>query len=100
MPAKSVKQQRLMGAAEGGASFPLAEKIRETMKPADLKDFASTPHAGLPMKVKAPKAPKAARSTDSLHSGFRMRDGAGSHPGLSHKLPATIDSLHPKMGYK
>ena len=42
MPAVSKSQQRLMGAAEHGATFPLAKKLRKSMTPQQLHDFAST----------------------------------------------------------
>jgi hypothetical protein len=55
MPAKSAKQQRLMGAAlgakRGAKSFPLAQKIAGQMSEDQLVDFAKTP--------KVPKIPKA-----------------------------------------
>ena len=41
MPAKSKAQQRLMAAAEHGATFPMARKVRESMTKGALSDFAS-----------------------------------------------------------
>lgn len=52
MPAKSKAQQRLMGAAEHGAKFPLAVKVRESMSPQALHDFASGSMAEKPTHVK------------------------------------------------
>lgn len=43
MPAKSRAQQRLMQAAQNGAQFPAAQKIRQTMTPAQVKDFTQRP---------------------------------------------------------
>ncbi|HVC32564.1 MAG TPA: hypothetical protein VNL16_03535 [Chloroflexota bacterium] len=40
MPAKSKAQQRLMQAAEHGANFPMARKIRQSMTHQQLHDFA------------------------------------------------------------
>lgn len=58
MPAKSVKQQKLFGAAlarkRKGEESPDDPKMSEKK----LKEFASTKHKGLPEKVK-PKAKKA-----------------------------------------
>ena len=50
MPAVSKKQRRLMGAAEHGADFPMAKKVRKSMKPSALRDFAKTKEKGLPEK--------------------------------------------------
>ena len=50
MPSVSKKQRRLMGAAEHGAKFPMAKKLRKTMSHSQLQDFASTKEKGLPMK--------------------------------------------------
>jgi len=40
MPSVSKSQQRLMGAAEHGATFPMAKKLRESMSHSQLHDFA------------------------------------------------------------
>lgn len=50
MPAKSQAQQRLMAAAEHGADFPLAQKLRGSMTHQQLHDFAATKRSGLPKK--------------------------------------------------
>ncbi len=52
MPSKSKAQQRLMAAAEHGADFPMAAKIRESMSLAQMHDFASGPMKGKPTHVK------------------------------------------------
>jgi len=54
MSAKSKAQQRLMQAAEHGAKFPMAEKIRSTMSYAQMHDFAVGSEKGKPEHV-APK---------------------------------------------
>lgn len=48
MPAKSKAQQRLMAAAEHGADFPLARKIRASMTTSQMHDFASGSMKGKP----------------------------------------------------
>ena len=58
MPAKSIKQQRFMGmvhAAQKGEKPASADvaKVAKTISKSDAKDFAETPHKGLPNKVKA-----------------------------------------------
>jgi hypothetical protein len=55
MPSVSKSQQRLFGAAEHGATFPLAEKLRSTMSHQQLHDFAATKTAGLPNRVATPR---------------------------------------------
>lgn len=56
MPAKSAAQQRLMAAAEHGANFPMAKKIRGSMSHSQMHDFAATKRKGLPPHV--PRAPR------------------------------------------
>lgn len=51
MPAVSKAQQRLMGAAEHGAQFPMAKKLRSTMTLGQLHDFASGSMKGKPGHV-------------------------------------------------
>ena len=41
MPAKSEAQRRLMAAAAHGAMFPKAKKLRASMSPDKLSEFAS-----------------------------------------------------------
>lgn len=52
MPAVSKAQQRLMGAAEHGATFPMAKKLRKSMTHQQLHDFASGSEKGKPQHVK------------------------------------------------
>lgn len=54
MPAKSTAQQHLMAAAEHGAQFPMAQKLRQSMTHQQLKDFASGPEKGKPAHVGHP----------------------------------------------
>lgn len=51
MPAKSKSQQRLMAAAEHGADFPLAKKLRASMTHQQLHDFAAGSEQGKPSRV-------------------------------------------------
>ena len=57
MPSKSRAQQKLFQAAEHGADFPMAQKLRASMSLAQMHDFASGPMKGKPVHVKkaAPK---------------------------------------------
>lgn len=58
MPSKSKAQANLMRAAEHGAKFPMAKKIRASMAPASLHDFAATKSATMPAHVKRIMAPR------------------------------------------
>ena len=53
MPARSQSQARLFRAAEHGATFPMAKKLRANMTLAQLHDFAATSTKKLPAHVKA-----------------------------------------------
>jgi len=54
MPARSKAQQRLMAAAEHGASFPLARQVRASMTHQQMHDFAATPTKSLPAHLTHP----------------------------------------------
>ena len=51
MPSKSRAQQRLMQAAEHGATFPMAKKIRASMTHEQMHDFAVGSEKGKPQHV-------------------------------------------------
>jgi hypothetical protein len=68
MPAKSKAQQRLMAAAEHGASFPAAKKLRQSMTRDQLHDFAATTTKTLP--AHAPKS-----QHESYAYDWRQRSG-------------------------
>jgi len=53
VPAISKAQQRLMQAAEHGADFPMAAKVRESMSLGQMRDFSKGPMTGKPEHVKA-----------------------------------------------
>ena len=55
MPAKSKAQQRLIAAAEHGATFPKAKQIRQSMTLSQMHDFASGSMKRKPEHVKAKK---------------------------------------------
>jgi hypothetical protein len=63
MPAKSKAQQRLMAAAEHGATFPMAEKLRQSMSLGQLHDFASGSMKGKPAHVEKAAGLKAAHAS-------------------------------------
>src|SRR5712691_1430985 len=88
MPSKSKSQQRLMAAAEHGADFPMARKLRQTMTHEQLHDFAVGPMAAKPEHVEKPKR--------ALHPALaqRARMVKEAHAHLKsaipnyHRLPA------------
>lgn len=57
MPSKSKAQQRLMAAAEHGADFPMAQKIRASMTHQQMHDFAVGSEKGKPEHVKSAPHP-------------------------------------------
>lgn len=72
MPSKSRAQQRLMQAAEHGANFPMARKVRQSMTHQQMHDFASGSEKGKPQHVAGLRAahashPNASRLGRFLH---------------------------------
>jgi hypothetical protein len=55
MPARSKSQERLMQAAEHGANFPMARRLRRTMTKQQLHDFAIGTERGKPEHVRKKK---------------------------------------------
>lgn len=58
MPAKSRAQQRLFQAAEHGADFGMAKKLRKSMSHQQLREFAVGSEAGKPDHVRSSSAYK------------------------------------------
>ena len=56
MPSVSKSQQRLMQAAEHGADFPMAKKVRASMTHEQMHDFAVGSEKHKPEHVKPPRA--------------------------------------------
>ena len=54
-PAKSTKQANLMRAAEHGAQFPMAKKVRASMTPEQMQEFAQGPMTALTPSKRMPK---------------------------------------------
>lgn len=61
MPARSKSQRRLMAAAEHGADFALARKVRALMTGKELHEFVSGSTKGKPEHVRQRDYKKAAR---------------------------------------
>lgn len=78
MPAKSRSQQRLMQAAEHGATFPMAEKIRSSMTHDQMHDFAVGSEKGKPEHVKKARMSKPA--ADPNHESYAYDWRAQQHP--------------------
>lgn len=68
MPAKSRSQQRLMQAAEHGATFPKAKALRSSMTHQQLHDFASGSEKGKPERSLHPKMVERARQVKASHA--------------------------------
>lgn len=68
MPSKSVKQQHLFQAAEHGANFPMAKKVRESMTHDQMHDFAVGSEKGKPEHK--PKHELHGRGATSKHAPF------------------------------
>ncbi len=75
MPAKSKSQQRLFGAVEGGATFPMANKIRHQMTSKQVRDFASTKRVNLPDRIKPVKPISPHRAATEFVKSPRMSLG-------------------------
>ena len=81
-PARSKAQQRLMGAALGGANFPAARAIRKSMTTEQIKDFASGSEKGKPQHVVHPKRKAHGAMVKEAHAHL-----GSAIPGF-HKMPA------------
>lgn len=82
MPSKSRSQQRLFQAAEHGANFPMAQKLRQTMTHQELHDYAVGSEKGKPEHVQR-----------QLHPALKARAVAvkAAHAHLSKTQPGFRD---------
>lgn len=71
MPSVSKAQQRLMAAAEHGADFPMAQKLRESMSHDQLHDFAVGSMANKPEHIIK------GNSSDVMHSNMTQFKNQG-----------------------
>jgi hypothetical protein len=69
MPAKSKAQRHLIAAAEHGATFPMAKKVRASMTHAQMHDFAAGSEKGKPAHV----SKGTSRDTESYVYGHNRR---------------------------
>lgn len=75
MPATSRAQQRLMGAAEHGADFPMAKKVRGSMSKSQMHDFAAGSMKGKPERApkrRGGKVGRHAQARPKLSGGFAV----------------------------
>jgi len=90
MPAKSIAQQHLMAAAEHGADFPMAKKLRKSMTHDQLHDFAVGSQAGKPEHVgdahTEMKAHKEAGMNEHDATVASMKKHANRHKNLGKYL--------------
>lgn len=82
MPAKSRSQQRLMQAAEHGATFPKAKALRQSMTHQQLHDFAAGSERGKSQRVLHPKMAERSQMVKTSHAHL-----AAHLPGFS-RMPA------------
>lgn len=75
MPSTSRSQQRLFQAAEHGAQFPLAQKLRQTMTHQQLHDFAVGRETGKPEHVSQAHPHRLVGSHDGLYITEHHRKG-------------------------
>lgn len=76
MPSVSKAQQRLMAAAEHGATFPTARKLRQSMTHEQLHDDALGSMAHKPAHVSAPTPKAAPKYETEVHTyDWRQRHG-------------------------
>jgi hypothetical protein len=84
MPSVSKKQQRLMAAAEHGATFPMAKKLRRSMTHDQLHDFAAGSMKGKPERVsRTMTVHERDTSAAKKQSGGHVHRMGGSHDGMT-----------------
>lgn len=83
MPAQSKAQQHLMAAAEHGAKFPMAKKLRKSMSHEQLHDFAATKTKDLPAHKKAAKKSSGYQGESHAYN-FRSRNNLKQHRGAGY----------------
>lgn len=103
MPSVSKAQQRLMGAAEHGADFPMAKKLRGSMSHQQLHDFASGPETGKPEHVvKGAGRDVVASNTQTFKNrGLNEHDSVAAAIGVSKGRHKNLGKfLHPRKDGK
>jgi len=75
-----------MAAAEHGATFPLAEKVRASLTHQQLHDFASGSMAGKPTRVLHPKLAAHGQKVKAAHAHLsRTQPGFRAQP-MRHQM--------------
>lgn len=78
-----------MQAAEHGANFPMAQKIRASMSQSQMHDFAVGSEANKPAHVAKPKKAKAAPAPSNVETGgYDFRTAGHPHKNLGPYLNA------------
>lgn len=109
MPAVSKAQQRLMGAAEHGAKFPEAERLRHSMTMKQLGEFARGSMRGKPEHVKRDatgfrETPAMEKRDSKAHEAkeTKVRE-RGEHLGWDHEKKSASkgrSDSHPGLKYR
>lgn len=92
MPSVSKAQQRLMAAAEHGADFPMAKKLRQSMTHDQLHDFAVGPMFNKPEHV-FPAAPMQRAEPAAVQTP----DPGAMGPALQPPTPSIIGGSDPSI---
>lgn len=82
MPARSKAQQHLIAAAEHGAKFPMAQKIRQSMTMPQMHDFAVGSEKNKPQHVSKPMHPAMVQRAQLVKT---------SHAHLKATVPGFMD---------
>jgi hypothetical protein len=101
MPARSKAQQHLMGAAEHGANFPMARKLRASMTHQQLHDYASGPEKGKPEHVTKPMHPKMvqrARMVKESHAHLSKTVPGFNQMRKSQRMTAVQNHVNARLG--
>lgn len=109
MPSKSKAQQRLMAAAEHGADFPMARKLRQSMSHDQLHDFAVGSMSHKPEHVSHHSPPEASptpllkgSSYDVMGSNVSnlKSQGLSEHDATKRAIQTARGFANPKKPYK
>lgn len=101
MPSKSVAQQHLMQAAEHGADFPMAKKLRKSMSHEQLHDFSVGPETGKPMHVVKGDAKDIIGANTNTFKSFGFSEGDATKKAIRAARHKNLKGyLHPRKDGK
>ncbi len=100
MPSKSRAQQRLFQAAEHGATFPMAAKVRASMTHSQMHDFAVGSEQGKPTHVLHPKMAAHGQMVKEAHAHLRTAIPGFTKLPLRSQAVATQEHVRLRKGGK